>query len=241
MNKQLVHIRVFKEVTAHLDRWADCKFCPLHQNASQKVFFRGKIGWPNTILFIGEAPGEGEDHTGLPFVGDAGAILQEIIDKTIGEFNKVHHEFRTFSFTSTCYHCEQPLTKVTSPYCDKRPLLNELSYVLTNTVCCRPESNRDPTREERSTCLNRLAEFIKIAKPKLLVNVGKHASLTGMALVNHLNPMPRFLDVMHPARFVYMSDPDYEKKNVIVNLKAAIRNIFGSPKPSSLATNDIPF
>ncbi|AKM82323.1 TPA: uracil-DNA glycosylase [Candidatus Berkelbacteria bacterium] len=55
-----------------------CKKCPL---------FRGRInavpgsGNPNAeILFIGEGPGQNEDKKGLPFVGDAGKFLDEMLE-----------------------------------------------------------------------------------------------------------------------------------------------------------------
>ncbi|MBM3987232.1 MAG: uracil-DNA glycosylase, partial [Planctomycetes bacterium] len=36
------------------------------------------------VLFIGEAPGENEDRQGVPFVGEAGKLLTDIIEKGMG-------------------------------------------------------------------------------------------------------------------------------------------------------------
>ncbi len=50
-----------------------CTACGLHATATQKVFSRGNPSSP--IVVVGEAPGEEEDRTGLPFVGRAGKLL----------------------------------------------------------------------------------------------------------------------------------------------------------------------
>lgn len=52
--------------------------CPdLAKTAKHLVFGDGN---PNAkIIFIGEAPGRNEDETGLPFVGAAGKILDELL------------------------------------------------------------------------------------------------------------------------------------------------------------------
>lgn len=50
-----------------------CRACSLGATATNNVFARGN---PNSdIVVVGEAPGEEEDKTGLPFVGRAGRLL----------------------------------------------------------------------------------------------------------------------------------------------------------------------
>ena len=54
-----------------------CQKCPLAQARQTVVFGEGN---PKTkILFIGEAPGQKEDETGIPFVGAAGKFLDEML------------------------------------------------------------------------------------------------------------------------------------------------------------------
>lgn len=53
--------------------WSDCVLCPFGKTAN-KVWYRGVPCWPD-VLFIGEAPGKAEDHSGQPFVGQAGKLL----------------------------------------------------------------------------------------------------------------------------------------------------------------------
>lgn len=57
-----------------------CKSCELHKTRNNIVFADGN---PKTasIVLIGEAPGENEDLQGIPFVGRAGKLLNEFLEK----------------------------------------------------------------------------------------------------------------------------------------------------------------
>lgn len=58
-----------------------CERCPLHKTRKQTVFSRGN---PEAkLMLIGEAPGFHEDQEGLPFVGKAGQLLNQMM-KSIG-------------------------------------------------------------------------------------------------------------------------------------------------------------
>ena len=55
----------------------DCTRCALHKGRNQIVFADGD---PNArLLFVGEGPGADEDAQGLPFVGRAGQLLNNMI------------------------------------------------------------------------------------------------------------------------------------------------------------------
>jgi uracil-DNA glycosylase family 4 len=56
-----------------------CTRCPLHQTRTTVVFGSGNAD--AELMFVGEAPGANEDRLGLPFVGQAGKLL----DKLLGE------------------------------------------------------------------------------------------------------------------------------------------------------------
>lgn len=62
---------------------AACTKCSvLASTRTQTVFGEGS---PTTrLMFIGEAPGETEDHIGRPFVGKAGILLTDMITKGMG-------------------------------------------------------------------------------------------------------------------------------------------------------------
>ncbi|MGH2866092.1 MAG: uracil-DNA glycosylase family protein [Solirubrobacteraceae bacterium] len=54
-----------------------CVRCPLHQTRTQVVFGSGNAD--AGLMFIGEAPGANEDKQGLPFVGQAGKLLDKLL------------------------------------------------------------------------------------------------------------------------------------------------------------------
>lgn len=56
-----------------------CKLCPLYKGATNAVPGEGN---PNAeIFFVGEGPGYFEDQSGRPFVGRAGQLLDQTLDK----------------------------------------------------------------------------------------------------------------------------------------------------------------
>lgn len=56
---------------------AVCTRCPLHETRTQTVFSRGN---PQAkLMIVGEAPGFYEDKQGLPFVGKAGSLLDQML------------------------------------------------------------------------------------------------------------------------------------------------------------------
>jgi uracil-DNA glycosylase len=64
-------VELFKEVQ-------DCTRCPLHQTRTKAVFGAGDAN--AELMFVGEAPGAEEDRQGLPFVGRAGQLLNELLE-----------------------------------------------------------------------------------------------------------------------------------------------------------------
>jgi len=55
----------------------DCQRCPLSATRTRIVYGSGD---PSArVMLIGEAPGKNEDLTGVPFVGAAGALLDELL------------------------------------------------------------------------------------------------------------------------------------------------------------------
>ena len=54
-----------------------CTRCPLAQTRTQAVFGAGNAN--ADLMFVGEAPGAQEDVQGIPFVGRAGKLLDELL------------------------------------------------------------------------------------------------------------------------------------------------------------------
>ena len=64
-------VELFKEVR-------DCTRCPLHETRTKAVFGAGNAD--ADLMFVGEAPGAEEDRQGLPFVGRAGQLLNQMLE-----------------------------------------------------------------------------------------------------------------------------------------------------------------
>ena len=176
----------------HKRMFVRCTACPLHRCRSQVVFARGVI--PCEVLFIGEAPGQSEDNMGFPFVGEAGHLLQSMIDEVDAEL--------------------------------------QFTYAFTNIVACLPTSLpenpdaddgsrpiRDPLPKEAEACSDRLASFINIAKPLLIVALGRIA-------FKYTNvPKTVILPLMHPSAILRRTSEiakELDRKNFTIRLTRAV-------------------
>jgi DNA polymerase len=64
-------VELYNEVRA-------CERCPLHETRTKAVFGAGNADADR--MFVGEAPGAEEDRQGLPFVGRAGRLLNQMLE-----------------------------------------------------------------------------------------------------------------------------------------------------------------
>ncbi len=65
---------------AHLAAAAErCRACPIGENATQVVWGEGPA--PAPLMMVGEQPGDEEDRAGHPFVGPAGRLLDQMLEK----------------------------------------------------------------------------------------------------------------------------------------------------------------
>jgi DNA polymerase len=65
-------VSLYKEVS-------NCTRCPLHETRTKTVFGAGNAD--AELMFVGEAPGAEEDRQGLPFVGRAGQLLNQLLEE----------------------------------------------------------------------------------------------------------------------------------------------------------------
>ncbi len=77
-----------KEIKQIGQEVANCRKCNLWKTRSNPVFGEGVTD--AKIMFIGEAPGKNEDRQGLPFVGKAGKILDELLHTIELKRNQVY-------------------------------------------------------------------------------------------------------------------------------------------------------
>lgn len=145
----------------------------------RKRIVLGKGKVPADVLFCGEAPGISEDALGEPFVGPAGKELDKQIKQAELESGKTPRKF------------------------------------WTNIVACIPKiptTNRkaeEPLPEEIAACRDRLEEVIKIAKPKLIVAVGKLAAKE--AKDHNWARYGKIIEVDHPAFIMRITNPSQKK------------------------------
>jgi DNA polymerase len=65
------------ELARSTDEWSDCRDCRLSQGRTTVVVGDGNPA--AELMFVGEAPGFHEDKQGIPFVGQAGGLLDELL------------------------------------------------------------------------------------------------------------------------------------------------------------------
>ena len=105
----------------------NCKKCVLGDTRINVVFSDGNPETAKAIL-IGEAPGENEDKTGTPFVGRAGKLLNEFLEKAGISREKDLYIINTVK-------CRPPKNRVPS---DEEKMLCE-EYLLKQIEIINPE------------------------------------------------------------------------------------------------------
>src|SRR5205085_9090946 len=106
----------------------ECVRCPLHQTRTQVVFGNGSAN--ADLMFVGEAPGANEDRLGLPFVGQAGKLL----DKLLGEIGLERKDV----FVANVLKCRPPDNRDTHPneIASCREYLDRQSELIQPTMIC---------------------------------------------------------------------------------------------------------
>jgi uracil-DNA glycosylase family 4 len=69
----------FPSLEAIREEMGDCRRCKLWQSRTRLVFGTGNP--LARLMFVGEAPGAEEDRQGEPFVGEAGKLLDNLLNK----------------------------------------------------------------------------------------------------------------------------------------------------------------
>ncbi len=127
---------------------AGCTACALCQSRKNTVFGVGPQA-PVDWLIVGEAPGENEDLAGQPFVGQAGKLLDNML-QAIG------------------------LQRGGDDAAPKASALT--SIFITNVLKCRPPANRNPEPSEVAQCTPYLKRQVELLQPKMILALGKVAA-----------------------------------------------------------------
>ncbi len=99
--------------------------------------------------------------------------------------------------------------------------LSRSDIFITNTILCRPEKNRNPSKEEVNNCRERLDELLKVMQPQVIVTIGNFATdriigKTGVTSIHgkvfQLGDI-QVVPVIHPANLLYSGrNPELFKK-----------------------------
>jgi DNA polymerase len=168
----------------------ECTRCRLCEGRTQIVFGDGN---PNAdLLFVGEGPGEQEDRQGLPFVGRAGELLTQMIERGL-------RIPRASVYICNIVKCRPPQNRT--------PLADEVT-------ACRPflDGQIDAIRPKVIVALGKPATSLLLGRDVSITRVrGTWQSYRGYAV------MPTF----HPA-FVLRQYTDENRRLVWEDLKAAL-------------------
>lgn len=189
--------------TEHHAKWKDCTGCALCEQRDHIVLARGSV--PCDVLFVGEAPGQSEDVLGQPFVGPAGKLLDDIIQRSVCNRIVDGHVFMV----------SHALTNLVA--CFPRD--------------AKGRGDNEPEVDEIKACAARLREFVLMCQPKLVVCVGRLASewvgrnetCAGIASVR------KIVDIIHPAAILRMplAQRAFAVRKCEVTIANALEEIYG--------------
>jgi DNA polymerase len=168
----------------------DCTRCRLHRGRTQIVFGDGSAD--ADLLFVGEGPGETEDLRGLPFVGRAGELLTQMIERGLGIPR------------SSVYICN--IVKCRPPQ-NRAPLADE-------AATCRPflDGQIDAVRPK---------VIVALGKPAASLLLGREVAITRARGIWHDYRGFPLMPTFHPAFVLRQYTPE-NRRLVWDDLKAAL-------------------
>lgn len=150
------------------DGWYGCRRCHLHELKNTDNICFGSGNPDSRILIVGESPGEEEEAESLPFIGESGKLLNQLLAATSADpdIKAAYAEYNRGRMTrakADVFHAQ----------------VNEWrngAFFFTNAIACRPPDNRTPVAAETDKCYERVYNMIYIIDPYLIVTFGKTAA-----------------------------------------------------------------
>lgn len=168
----------------------ECTRCPLSRGRNRIVFGDGD---PDAdLMFIGEGPGAEEDRLGQPFVGRAGELLTQMIEKGLGIPR------------SSVYICN--IVKCRPPN-NRNPLAAE-------AATCRPFL-------EGQIAAVRPRVIVALGKPATSLLLGRDVAITRVRGIWHEVRGIPLMPTFHPAFILRQYTPE-NRRRVWEDLKAAL-------------------
>ena len=172
------------------DHLGDCQRCELCRDRKTIVFGDGD---PDAdLMFIGEGPGQEEDRQGLPFVGRAGELLTQMIEKGL-------EIPRASVYICNIVKCRPPKNRT--------PLPPEVS-------ACRPflDGQIQAVRPK---------VIVTLGKPAASLLLGRDVAITRVRGTWHEYEGIPLMPTLHPAFLLRQYTPE-NRRNVWEDLKAAL-------------------
>jgi DNA polymerase len=126
----------------------NCQACKLGSGRRAAVFGASDASRQADWLVVGEPPDETEESTGVPFVGPAGQLLDNML-KAVG--------------VSRYGGSAVPAERATTAY-------------VTSVVKCRPAGLSNPGAEVLAACVNHLRREVALVQPKVILALGRFAA-----------------------------------------------------------------
>ncbi|AKB77440.1 Uracil-DNA glycosylase, family 4 [Methanosarcina horonobensis HB-1 = JCM 15518] len=123
-----------------------CIRCPLHKSAIKRVIGKGSCN--PKVFFIGEAPGDAENKSGIPFYGRAGKQLDKMV-----EYMRLSEEDWFVTNTVKCHPPENRKPKVHEIECCKPFLTAQIALLNPKLIILLGNT------AERSYCPKRKLEW----------------------------------------------------------------------------------
>ncbi|BCO28963.1 hypothetical protein MIZ03_3873 [Rhodoferax lithotrophicus] len=133
---------------------ADCQACAMCLGRRASVLAAPDVPTPCDWLVVGDPPDEAQERLGLPFVEDAGLLLDNML-RAVG-------------------------VQRWAPWAAPAALAAEPSgrAYLTHVLKCRPALMRAPSADELATCAHYLRREIALTQPKVILAMGRFAMQT---------------------------------------------------------------
>lgn len=151
--------------------WYGCTRCHLHTfrvdgsgQACPDVCF-GEGNPESKIMLIGEAPGEEEQSTGIPFTGPSGKLLNQILAATSDDPGIQD----LYAWYNRGRHSRDDMEHFHTKMLDWR----REQFFITNLIACQPPDNRTPNRIEVRACWERLYNTIYTVDPWIIITFGR--------------------------------------------------------------------
>jgi len=172
------------------DTLGECTRCRLHEGRQKIVFGDGN---PEAdLVFVGEGPGAEEDKRGLPFVGRAGELLTQMIEKGLGIQ-------RSEVYICNIVKCRPPRNRT--------PMTDEAST-------CRPFL-------DGQLAAIRPKVIVALGKPAASLLLGRDVAITRIRGTWHDYNGTPLMPTLHPAFVLRQYTPE-NRRAVWEDLKAAL-------------------